>query len=80
MIVRGRSTGTMAIKNDLERTLSVAVFAVTLLLCFVFTGESANVPPAPMPRCGDVGALCMSDLAYAPGERQSVSVARLEVK
>ena len=78
---KGYNRSTMAVANDIESTLAVAVFAVALLLALVFLDEAAQAPPVAMPRCGEVGAICMDQLAYAPGERPAtVSVAALTVR
>lgn len=77
---KSHSQDTMAHAGDVERTMIGAMLFVALLIWGSIAGQASREPAKPMGKCGDPGVRCLSDLAYAPGERTSVHISAVEVR
>lgn len=80
MRIKGSSKDTPAVSGEVEIALIVAFVFLALLVWARVADKSAQEPAVSMGKCGDPGVRCLSELAYAPGERFQVSVTALEVR
>lgn len=76
---KGLAIGPLAVSGNIDVTLAGACLFLATLVWLSFAGQRAQEPARKMTACSDGGA-CLSELSYVPGERPTVSVARLEVR